>query len=95
MLSRANIPFRYKSEVSTVSKHCSVIAFNQEALIRYTNLPHSYLENIEDVELLRALENDMRVFSCPLDGNSFSIDVNDDYLRAKVAMQSDPTRNLY
>ena len=95
MLSRANIPFRYKSEVSTVSKHCSVIAFNQEALIRYSNLPHSYLENIEDVELLRALENDMRVFSCPLDGNSFSIDVNDDYLRAKVAMQSDPTRNLY
>ena len=95
MLSRAKIPFRYKSEVSTVSKHCSVISFTQESLMKYSSLAPSYLENIEDVELLRAIENDMTVFSCPLDGNSFSIDVNDDYLRAKVAMQSDPTRKLY
>ena len=95
MLSRANIPYRYKSEVSVISKHCSVISFTQEALTKFSKLPQSFLESIEDVELLRAIENDMRVYSCPMDGNSFSIDVNDDYLKAKVAMQSDPTRKLY
>ena len=43
----------------------------------------------EDIELLRAIENDMRVFSKPMLGSSFSIDVQDDLLRARVAIKSD------
>ena len=37
----------------------------------------------------------MNVFSHELEGTSFSIDINDDYLRAKVAMNEDPIRKLY
>ena len=55
----------------------------------------SYYESVEGIELLRAIENDMKVYSTKLNGESFSVDVNDDYLRAKVAMKSDPIRKLY
>tara|TARA_B110000483_G_scaffold98644_1_gene121016 strand:+ start:28767 stop:29504 length:738 start_codon:yes stop_codon:yes gene_type:complete len=94
-LTRGNAPYRYKSEVSLVKKHVSVISFTSDALVKYSKLPVSYLENIEDIELLRAVENDMNVYTHKLDGNSFSVDVNDDYLKAKVAMIGDPIRKLY
>ncbi len=95
VLTRGNTPYRYKSEVSLVKKHVSVISFTSDALTKYSKLPVSYLENIEDIELLRAVENDMNVYTHELDGNSFSVDVNDDYLKAKVAMIDDPIRKQY
>ena len=64
-------------------------------MLKYFKFNASYLENIEDIELLRAVENDMRVYTHKLDGNSFSVDVNDDYLKAKVAMIDDPIRKQY
>ncbi len=94
-LTRGMSPYRFKSEVSVVHKHVSVISFTSEGLKKYSKLKKSYLETIEDIELLRAIENDMQVYSHELEGNSFSIDVNDDYLRAKVAMVEDPIRKLY
>ena len=36
-----------------------------------------------------ALENDMKLYSIPVEGNSFSIDVQDDLLKARVAIKSD------
>ena len=94
-LTRGHSPHRYKAEVSLVNKHVSVISFTTKALEKYSSLPVSYLESIEDIEMLRAIENDMDVYSFKLEGSSFSIDVNDDYLKAKVAMLSDPIRKLY
>ena len=46
-------------------------------------------EQCESIELLRAIENDMRVFSLKMRGDSFSVDVQDDLLKARVAMKSD------
>ena len=94
-LTRGKSPYRYKSEVSMINKHVSVISFTSEALIKYSKLPISYLESIEDIEMLRAIENDMKIYSHKLEGSSFSVDVNDDYLKAKVAMMDDPIRKLY
>ena len=88
-LSRANIPHRYSLPVSTIQKHLSVIGFTKKALKRYSKLSPTPNEQSEDIELLRAIENDMRVYSLPINGNSFSIDVQDDLLRARVAMKSD------
>ena len=88
-LSRANIPHRYSLPISTIQKHLSVIGFTKKALKRYSKLSPTPNEQSEDIELLRAIENDMRVYSIPINGNSFSIDVQDDLLRARVAMKSD------
>ena len=58
-------------------------------------LEKTKFEKIEDIELIRAIENDMKVYSIDLSGGSFSIDVNDDYLKAKVMITNDKIRNLY
>tara|TARA_B100001029_G_C14973787_1_gene401840 strand:+ start:134 stop:871 length:738 start_codon:yes stop_codon:yes gene_type:complete len=94
-LTRGNAPYRYKSEVSLVNKHVSVISFTSEALKKYSSFPVSYLESIEDIEMLRAIENDMKVYSYKFEGSSFSVDVNDDYIKAKIAILDDPIRKLY
>ncbi len=88
-LSRANIPHRYSLPFSTIQKHLSVIGFTKNALEQYSKLSPTPNEQSEDIELLRAIENDMRVYSISINGNSFSIDVQDDLLRARVAMKSD------
>tara|TARA_Y100001968_G_C19352542_1_gene715441 strand:- start:453 stop:1193 length:741 start_codon:yes stop_codon:yes gene_type:complete len=88
-LSRASIPHRYSLPISTIQKHLSVIGFTKDALEKYSELDSTINEQSEDIELLRAIENDMRVYSIPIKGNSFSIDIQDDLLRARVAMKSD------
>ena len=49
----------------------------------------------ESVELLRALENGMVLGTILLDGDSISIDIREDYIRAKMLMMSDEFRKLY
>lgn len=94
-LSRAKIPHNYKNISSFVDKHVSVITFSHSGLMKYKKLKPSKLETIEDIELLRALENDMRVFSYRIKEKSFSVDINDDYLKAKIAMSTDLYRKKY
>lgn len=94
-LSRAKVPHNYKNSLSFVDKHVSVITFSFSGLMKYKKLKPSPLEMIEDIELLRALENDMNVFSYKIKEKSFSVDVNDDYLKAKIAMSNDPYRDKY
>ena len=69
------------------TKHPIKFGFN--ALRKYSELDPTMNEQSEDIELLRAIENDMRVYSLPIKGNSFSIDVQDDLLKARVAIKSD------
>ena len=88
-LSRAQIPHRYSKPVSTIQKHLSVIGFTKKALLDYRKLQPTPNEQSEDIELLRALENDMKLYSTPIKGNSFSVDVEDDLLKARIAMKSD------
>lgn len=88
-LSRANIPHRYSLPVTTIQKHLSVIGFTKNALNKYAELEPTINELSEDIELLRALENDMKLYSLPVEGNSFSVDVQDDLLKARVAIKSD------
>ena len=94
-LSRAKIPYNYKNSLSFVDKHVSVITFSYSGLMKYKKLKPSPIEAIEDIELLRAIENDMKVFSFKIKEKSFSVDINDDYLKAKIAMNNDPYRKKY
>ena len=74
--------------------------WSQEILREFFAIQHSHYsvgrklqmspnEQCESIELLRAIENDMRVFSLKMMGDSFSVDVQDDLLKARVAMKSD------
>lgn len=88
-LTRASLPHRYSIPISTIQKHLSIIGFTKKALIKYSKLSPTPNEESEDIELLRALENDMKLYSLQVEGNSFSIDVQDDLLKARVAMKTD------
>ena len=45
--------------------------------------------------MLRALENDMNVFEVKVESGSFSLDIQDDILKARVAMKNDKYYGSY
>ena len=94
-LSRAVIPQPFNHRPGCFLKHLSVITFKPEALQRYASLKPSPLQTSESIELLRALENGMVLGTVLLDGDSISVDIREDYTRAKVLMMSDEFRKLY
>ena len=94
-LSRANIPFEYKDVTSSVDKHLSVISFLPKALERFALHKKTFLEKIEDIELLRALELGLKVKSLSLKGDSFSVDVLKDFNKASRKMINDKYFKLY
>ena len=53
------------------------------------------LEKIEDIELLRALEIGLKIKTIDLKGDSFSIDVHEDFVKAKEKFKSDKILKKY
>ena len=94
-LSRAQIPFEFKNKNTYVKKHLSIISFKPEALKKFSLQKKTPLEKIEDIELLRALEIGMRIKTLNLIGDSFSVDVMKDYLKAKKQIIKDKFFKLY
>ena len=94
-LSRSKIPYEAKSKNKFFLKHLSIISFKPEALIKFAKSKQSRLEKIEDIELLRALEIGLKIKTIELKGDSFSVDVAEDYKRAKSQMSKDRYFKIY
>jgi len=94
-LSRAQIPFEYIEKNKYLKKHLSIISFKPDALKKFALNKKTPLEKIEDVELLRALEIGIKIKSIELKGDSFSVDVKSDYLKAKKKMPKDKYFKIY
>ena len=94
-ISRANVPYEFKNKNKNIKKHLSIISFLPEALIKYCKSPKSDLEKIEDIELLRALDIGLKLKTINLKGDSFSVDVFEDYKKAKSQMKQDKYFKLY
>tara|TARA_B100000029_G_scaffold477734_1_gene523097 strand:+ start:4099 stop:4851 length:753 start_codon:yes stop_codon:yes gene_type:complete len=94
-LSRANIPYQFKEQNKYIKKHLSVISFKPDALIKFAKSEKSLLEKIEDVELLRALDIGLKIKTINLTGDSFSIDVFEDYTKAQYRIKKDKYFKLY
>ena len=94
-MSRNKIPFEAKSKSKFFLKHLSIISFKPEALIKFAKSKKSNLEKIEDIELLRAIELGLKIKTIELEGDSFSVDVIEDYSRAKDRMLKDKYLKIY
>tara|TARA_X000000950_G_C13894252_1_gene652137 strand:+ start:1138 stop:1911 length:774 start_codon:yes stop_codon:yes gene_type:complete len=94
-LSRANIPHEFKEKNKSFKKHLSIISFKPKSLIEYGKNKIGDIEKIEDIELLRALELGMKIKTTNLQGDSFSIDVFEDYSKAKAKIKKDKYFKLY
>jgi 3-deoxy-manno-octulosonate cytidylyltransferase (CMP-KDO synthetase) len=94
-LTRATVPHPFAMRPQFINKHLSIIGFKPGILEQYSQLETSYLEEHEDIELLRAVENDFQVYSTELSGDSLAVDLESDLIRARVAFESDPIVSQY
>lgn len=93
--SRAKIPFDYKNKDISYFKDLSVISFKPKILQKFSKLKVGTLEKIENIELLRALENDINIGTFIAKASSFGVNVKQDLLRAIEEMPKNKIRKLY
>ena len=94
-LSRGNVPFEFKNRVDWFNKHLSIVSFKPEALEKFSLSKKTPLEKAEDIELLRALEIGLKIKTLNLKGDSFSVDVPEDFEKASEVMTKDKFFKLY
>lgn len=93
--SRLKVPYGFRIKNKYLNKHLSIISFKPKALLKFANSKQTYLEKIEGVELLRALEIGLKIKSPNLLGDSFAVEVKRDYIRAKNYIKFDKLYKLY
>jgi len=93
--SRSSIPFSFKRKNFFLQKHLSIISFKPIALKTYSKTNQTYLEKIEGIELLRALEAGLKIKSPDFKGDSFSVDVRKDYIKAQIKINKDKFYKMY
>tara|TARA_B100001057_G_C22851305_1_gene951083 strand:+ start:1785 stop:2537 length:753 start_codon:yes stop_codon:yes gene_type:complete len=94
-LTRSNTPYHFISKTDKIFKHLSVISFKPPALKIFATCKKSKLENLEDIELLRAIDVGLKIKTFSLKGDSFSIDVPKNLKSARKKMKNDRLYKLY
>ena len=93
-MSRFDIPFLFKAH-DTIKKHYSIIAFTLGSLKKFSELAPSKLEIIEGIELLRAIENKIKVSTMRLIGETRAVDTYEDLKYVRNEMKFDNVFKLY
>jgi 3-deoxy-manno-octulosonate cytidylyltransferase (CMP-KDO synthetase) len=94
-ISRANIPYEFKKKVKYFKKHLSIVSFRPESLIKFGKSSQTDIEKSEDIELCRALEIGLKIKTIDLKGDSFSVDIFEDYNKAQIQIQKDRYFKFY
>jgi 3-deoxy-manno-octulosonate cytidylyltransferase (CMP-KDO synthetase) len=76
--SREPIPTRSKVAQIPMGKQVCIIPFRRDFLIEYTQLAPTPLEIVESVDMMRVLENGMKVRMVPTRHNTRAVDTPDD-----------------
>lgn len=94
-MTRSDVPYFFSSQENFLKKHLSIIIFKNKSLTKYSKLKTTYFEKIESIELLRALENGFKMGSNQVKSNSFSVDVKEDFKKAKIFFKKDKIKYFY
>lgn len=89
LLSRAAVPFPYKTILFKYKKVVGVECYNKKALDFFVSTPKGFLETIEDVTLQRFLENKIHVKYRLVDSVSLSVDTPRDLEKVKEIMSKE------
>lgn len=82
--SRSPIPYQRNKHSSPVYyKHIGIYAFRKAALLEFTSMEKTALENTEMLEQLRYLENGIRIRMVEVEAAPLSIDTREDLLKAQ------------
>ncbi len=87
--SRSPIPYN-RSGSAIYYKHIGIYGYKRDALFSFINLPKSYLEEVENLEQLRAIENGLRIKCIIVDYEGISIDTEEDLEKANKLIAKFP-----
>ena len=87
-MSRRNLPYPFSKD-TVYKKHLSIIAFKMDALSKFAASEPTPLEEIEGIELLRAIEIGLKVGTFEEYGETLSVDTSEDYERVQRLMCKD------
>ena len=94
--SREPIPSRKKySGKVPMFKQVPIIPFRRDFLIEYNNMAQTPLEIIESVDMMRIVENGMKIRMIPTKFNTLAVDTPDDLKRVEKEMVDDHLVNQY
>ena len=94
--SREPIPSRKKGgETIPMLKQVCIIPFERDFLLTYNKMEQTPLEMIESVDMLRLLENGLKVKMVPSRFNTYAVDTIEDLNSVKEKMEGDNFVKLY
>lgn len=85
--SREPIPTKCKVGIVPMCKQVCVIPFRRDFLLQYTSLAPTTLEIAESVDMMRVLENGIKVRMVPTRFSSHAIDTPEDLRKVEKLMQ--------
>jgi 3-deoxy-manno-octulosonate cytidylyltransferase (CMP-KDO synthetase) len=86
--SRSRIPFRRGAGNADFYKHLGIYGYRRKALLRFVKWGPSLLEQAEQLEQLRALENGMKIRVIVSESNSIGVDTAEDATRVERLIMS-------
>ena len=94
--SREPIPSRKKGVLDVpMKKQVCVIPFTRDFLLEYNEMEPTPLEIIESVDMMRILENGMKVKMIPTEYETKAVDTKEDLDRVVDMMKEDILKNMY
>ena len=85
--SREPIPTLSKIKDALIHKQVCIIPFRRDFLIDYTSMEPTQLEITESIDMLRILENGLKVRMIPTKYNTHAVDTNEDLIRVEKLME--------
>ncbi|MDO4622184.1 MAG: 3-deoxy-manno-octulosonate cytidylyltransferase [Eubacteriales bacterium] len=86
-LSRSPIPRSKRGLPVAYKRHLGLYGLSREALLFYSRTERGYLEQIEDVEMLRFMENGYRIKILEMESDSLGVDNPEDIEKVEDAMR--------
>jgi len=86
LFSRAPIPYPKASLDYIYYKPIGVYAFKRDTLLLYGNLPRGRIEAIEDIELLRLVENGIKIRTGIVQSDTVAVDTEKDLNRVQKCL---------
>ena len=96
-MSRHDIPLSFHKKKRYLKRHQDFISFKKNSLIKFSKFKKSKLEDLENIELLRALENNMKLGTYKIKDKHpvSSINNKQDLKNGKIRMISDKIKLRY
>ncbi len=86
-LSRSPIPYPKKGQGITYYKHLGLYGLSRKALLFFAHASRTKLEQIEDIEMLRFLENHINIKFVTVNSSTIAVDRKEDIARVEAAMK--------